>query len=310
MLRYLLDTDQRLCYDKDGWPITCEKSGQDASHHSKHLSQPQPRFQVTGRVVKDNVTDTTWHKDANPAQFPLTWEEAIAFVADMRRRRRHGLGDWQLPSRRHLFSLISHQNINPVLPCNHPFDGVFPGYYWTADSCFRLPDQAWYVHLGGGRVHRGMKHGSYMVWPISLGSQHSADPCIKNTSPFIADGNCVLDRRTGLTWSKNANPADRPLTWQQALSMVTALNRDHFGGYRNWRMPNIRELESLVDLCTHSPALPDGHPFIHVQAAYWSSTTSVYEPCYAWSLYSQDGIVGVGFKPGDDYFFLWPVRSG
>ena len=73
-------------------------------------------------------------------------------------------------------------------------------------------------------------------------------------------------------------------------------------------MPNIRELESLVDLQADSPALPEGHPFTNVRDVYWSSTTSVYEARYAWALYSRDGMVGVGFKP-DTGFHLWPVRG-
>lgn len=79
-------------------------------------------------------------------------------------------------------------------------------------------------------------------------------------------------------------------------------------GHLDWRMPNIRELESLVDLCADSPALAPDHPFGNVREVYWSSTTSVYEPRYAWALYTRDGMVGVGFKP-DAVFHLWPVRG-
>ena len=91
--------------------------------------------------------------------------------------------------------------------------------------------------------------------------------------------------------------------------LVDVLNRGKLGGCHDWRLPNIRELESFIDLGYHSPALPTGHPFVNVQDAYWSSTTSVYEPRYAWTLYCRDGIVGVGFKPHED-FYVWPVSNG
>lgn len=119
----------------------------------------------------------------------------------------------------------------------------------------------------------------------------------------------VKDEFTGAIWSRDANPAGRRLTWQEALSAVQAFNSNNHGGFSDWRLPTIRELESLVDLGSHSPALPTDHPFINVQDGYWPSTTSVYEPRYAWTLYSRDGIVGVGFKPGAD-FYAWPVRNG
>ena len=265
------------------------------------------RFQVMDHVVRDEFTGAIWSRDANPAEFPLTWQEALQFVADLRARRVHGYGDWQLPSRRLLFSLISHQSINPALPEKHPFENVFTGYYWTCEPCRRLPDQAWYVHLGGGRIHRGMKHGSYMVWPVSPDTANTAVTARVDNSRFRVDDACVHDFDTGLVWSRNANPAGRRLTWQEALSAVHTFNSNKPGGFRDWRLPAIRELESLVDLGSHSPALPIGHPFVNVQDGYWSSTTSVYEPRYAWTLYSRDGIVGVGFKPRDD-FYAWPVR--
>jgi hypothetical protein len=306
---YLLQTDQVDCYGQDGHRISCDGAGQDASFEKKYRFPSAQRFKILDRVVKDTLTGAVWSKHANPAEFPLTWDEALTFVADLRASRRHGYDDWQLPPRRLLFALLSHQHTNPALPHEHPFDDVFPGYYWCRESCRRLETQAWYVHLGGGRVHRGMKHGSYMVWPVSPGAVATAEETAAEKERFILRAGCVHDSRTGLTWSRNADPAGGVLTWQRALSLVGMLNRTAWEGSDDWRMPNIRELESLICLASHSPALPQGHPFIDVRSAYWSSTTSVYEARYAWALYAQDGIVGVAYKPGAD-FHLWPVRGG
>ncbi|NIO68243.1 MAG: DUF1566 domain-containing protein, partial [Anaerolineae bacterium] len=42
----------------------------------------------------------------------------------------------------------------------------------------------------------------------------------------------------------------------------------------DWRLPNVRELQSLIDYGRQTPALPSGHPFTGVQSSlYWSSTT-------------------------------------
>jgi hypothetical protein len=73
-------------------------------------------------------------------------------------------------------------------------------------------------------------------------------------------------------------------TWEEALKAVTNLNRQQ-GRTFSWRMPNINELESLVDCGAHSPSLPHGHPFRNVREGYWSSTTSMFEPDWAWALY-------------------------
>lgn len=78
---------------------------------------------------------------------------------------------------------------------------------------------------------------------------------------------------------------------------MAQFNRERHHGIKNWRLPNIRELESLVDLDRHSPALAADHLFKHIADGYWSATTSVYEKRYAWVLYPRDGAVGVGYKP-------------
>jgi hypothetical protein len=75
-----------------------------------------------------------------------------------------------------------------------------------------------------------------------------------------------------------------------------------------WRLPTINELEALVDCATHSPALPSGHPFVDVQDIYWSSTTSLFEPDWAWALYLEKGATGVGQKWFAE-FSVWAVAS-
>ena len=106
--------------------------------------------------------------------------------------------------------------------------------------------------------------------------------------------NGVLDHLTGLLWRRSANLTAQTVVWREALAAVAVLNREDAG--MNWRLPTINELESLVDCATHSPALPSGHPFTGVQDIYWSSSTSLFEPDWAWALYLEKGATGVGQK--------------
>jgi hypothetical protein len=76
------------------------------------------------------------------------------------------------------------------------------------------------------------------------------------------------------------------------MAAVEGLNQKANG--TRWRLPNINELESLVDCGRHNPALPSGHPFTDVREGYWSSTTSRFEPDWAWALYLKKGAIGVG----------------
>ena len=79
----------------------------------------------------------------------------------------------------------------------------------------------------------------------------------------------------------------------------------------DWRLPNVREMQSLIDYGQDSPALPAGHPFTGVSAsqAYWSSTVFARVPSNGvWYVHVQDGNVLPGFR-GDPYY-VWPVRGG
>jgi hypothetical protein len=299
-----LTTDQQTCFDARGEVDPCTSSGQEAGRNGSAHAAVR-RFERREGTVRDTATGLLWSRNANPFDFPYTWWEAFDLVDEMNRSRAHGRADWRLPSRRELFSIISHQFINPALPQGHPFHDVFHGYYWTATACARLPDQAWYIHLGGARVYRGMQKGAYLVWPVAGRVNNPAPPIPR----FRARGRMLEDRWTGLRWTSTAHTGAARLIWEDALAAPAILNQKQHGGCSDWRLPNIRELESLVDLDRHSPALAADHPFQEVQDGYWSSTTSVYEPRYAWVLYMQDGAVGVGFKP-EATFSAWAVAGG
>lgn len=297
------------------------------------------RFEASEYTVTDRKTGLMWVKNAGISEFPLTWKEAFEFTEDLNRDAHGGFTDWRLPNRRELFSLVSHENINPTLDSGHSFVNVFQGYYWTASTCARVPAQAWYVHFGGGKVYRGMKYASNMVWPVRepspgrvqipfSGQAHCFDengdaaPCEKHplqhgalssgipwpAPRFEVANGYILDRLTGLTWTRKACSDARFLTWKDAHEVIAGMNQRHAYGFSDWRVPAIRELESLADLGRHSPALPGGHPFSEVSDFYWSGTTSMYEQRYAWAFYTKDGAVGVGFK-GNPEFSLWPVRG-
>ncbi|RJQ56391.1 MAG: DUF1566 domain-containing protein [Desulfobacteraceae bacterium] len=125
---------------------------------------------------------------------------------------------------------------------------------------------------------------------------------------FIEQGELVADTHTGLVWTRNASLGDLPMTWKEALTFVCDLNCKKLHGFGDWKLPNRRELFSLVSHETVNPSLPAGHPFADVRESYWSATISRYDVRYAWVLYLQDGAVGVGYMPLSE-FYLWPVRA-
>ena len=139
--------------------------------------------------------------------------------------------------------------------------------------------------MGGARVYRGMKHGSYMVWPVA-GIGFEADPI---TTRFVKTTHSFFDRITRRTWLNDKRLDNASLTWQEALDRIKTINYEKVAGYCDWRLPNIRELESLIDVNSHTPAISSGCPLHRIQEGYWSGTNSLYETRYAWVLFTQDG---------------------
>ena len=310
-----LQTGQTSCHDVSGHPVPCAGSGQDAAF-ARGVPWPSPRFRVDGETVLDLLTGLAWTRDANPAEFPLDWREALDFVSRMNREQAHGFDDWRLPNRRELRSLISHQTRNPALPEGHPFNNVFLGWYWTSTTAAINPAFAWYVHMEGGRTFYGAKERYYLVWPVrGEGNGMLPDTRQVDDSPYgrswpeprfeenAADD--IVDRLTGLCWRRSVDLVGEPVLWEEALAAVRELNAT---GAEPWRLPNINALESLVDMSRHDPALPAGHPFTDCREVCWSSTTSMFEPDWAWALYLNKGAVGVGRK---DYarFHVWAVSD-
>ena len=128
------------------------------------------------------------------------------------------------------------------------------------------------------------------------------------------DDGTVTDNLTGLIWMKNAS-CWLSVGWSSALSKVADLNGGsvtcggYSGVYTDWRLPDRRELFSLVDYEQHNPALPAGHLFSGVQSSnYWSSTTNANNTTNAWLVYLDYGSVYSSGK--SDGHYVWPVRGG
>lgn len=128
----------------------------------------------------------------------------------------------------------------------------------------------------------------------------------------------VTDNLTGLIWLKDANCSDLrfppPQEWYYALWIARELASGACGltdgsNAGDWRLPNVKELQSLIDFGNYNPALPSGHPFINVQSDnYWSSTSYTYFEADMWYVSLNTGYVG---KIQYIHFnYVWPVRGG
>lgn len=123
----------------------------------------------------------------------------------------------------------------------------------------------------------------------------------------LLDDSLAVDRLTSLVWPRTASLGDFPMSWTEALEAVSRMNDENAFGHADWRLPNRRELSSLVSYSHHRPALPEGHPFTVSQTWYWTSTTAVIAPDCAWRVHLEGGRMFYGDKNRDS--MVWPVRG-
>lgn len=136
------------------------------------------------------------------------------------------------------------------------------------------------------------------------------------SSRFTVNGNgTATDKQTGLMWKQCLegrsgescySGAPVNLGWDEALQVPAALNASGgFAGYTDWRLPNIKELLSIVERQCYDPALnlmvfPNEQQIRNV----WSGSPYVDPSIDAWYV----GFGGGGSNFGSNRVNDWSVR--
>ena len=334
-------TGQKKCYDTSGTEIYCTGTGQDGEIQSG-VAWPDPRFTDNGdETVTDNLTGLVWTKNGNVPGATKTWQEALDYVAGMNAGiyPNYGYTDWRLPNVNELRSLNNAGESNTAAWLNTQyFTNVQASGYWSSTTYAGYTDYAWRVHMNTGYVGNYSKSSSYYVWPVRSGQCGLFDNSViclpqtgQTTSYYSGDDGdlekgvawpdlrftdngdeTVTDNLTGLMWTKDANLPGGTKTWQNALDYVKGMNNGTYNNFRytDWRLPNVNELESLVNGAKSNTATwLNTQGFTNVQANYyWSSTTLAGYPDFAWIVSMWDGYVFYNYKSVN--FYVWPVRGG
>jgi hypothetical protein len=226
-------------------------------------------------TITDNVTGLMWQKtpdtDGNgniDADDKLTYDQAVARAGTF---SLGGYTDWRLPTIKELYSLID-------------FNGKDPSGYEGTDTSGLAPfmDTA-YFDFGYGDTSAGERiidaqyasitryvsttmnnadtmfgvnfaDGRIKGYPTTLKTFYVI--CVRGNTDyggnsFVDNGDgTITDSATGLMWSQNDSGTG--LNWEAALAWVQTQNAASFLGYNDWRLPNAKELQSIVDY-TRSP---------------------------------------------------------
>jgi len=344
-------TGQKRCYDSVNAEIACDGSAQDGETQSGG-AWPEPRFNDNGNgTVTDNLTGLVWLRNANC--FGLqSWTSALTSVKNLSDGT-CGLtdgskaGEWRLPAINELESLVDLQNANPPLPGGHPFTSVQVADYWSSTTCACETAYSWYVYMRDGYVGKHQEKATeqylwavrsatapaavvQLPWSgqsscfdtygavihcIATGQDGELRPGINWPSPRFSDNGdgTQTDNLTGLIWSKDSNPAGTFMVWPAALDYIADLNGRKWLGYGDWRLPNRKEMMSLINREQANGALwlaSQGFSNVTVDHCCWSSNTLPVSIGYAWYVDLHHGNVSCWDKDAGFYFCAWPVRGG
>jgi hypothetical protein len=241
-------------------------------------------------TITDNVTGLMWVKARGSL---ISWSDAVSGAST---NTTAGYSDWRMPSIKESYSLIQFSGVNG------PNNTIITGYTPYIDTSY-----FGFTYGPGGSTAIGMriidcqdwsanKYVSTVMWNQSaIFGVNFADGRIKGYNQYIpfsgADnkkyvryvrGNAsygknnfkdnadktITDQATGLMWSKDDSKIG--LDWAEALAWVQVQNAANYLGYNDWRLPDSKELQSIVDY-TRSPSTTNS-PAIDVN---YFNTTSI-----------------------------------
>jgi hypothetical protein len=298
----VVDTGQVKCYDNFE-EIVCPRPGEAFYGQDAQYQGIQPSYQDNGDgTVTDLNTGLMWQKTPGDK---VTYAEAVAGADDFDLA---GYDDWRLPTIKELYSLILFSGTDPAPESVEPatpfidtdyFDfeygdisageRIIDAQYWSCTeyvgTTMNGAATVFGVNFADGRIKGYPRDTGPQGQPMKEFVRYVRGDLKYGVNNFVDNGNgTVTDNATGLMWSKD--DSGQGMDWEDALAWVQQKNEENYLGYNDWRLPNAKELQSIVDY-TRSPQTTNSaaiDPVFKVTSIidergemnypfYWTSTT-------------------------------------
>ena len=295
-----------------------------ASNSGIHSSKPWycVRDNVTGLIWEVKTTDTTlsnkdnlftWYESAGGATFSGTEssQDTVDLIAQAKAENSAnglcGQANWRLPTVQEIESLASYNSVPAIDKDYFPNtqgsdDGVVDDnkWYWTAElDSDSSNSNVWAYNAYAGSTESAVSSSAYYVRLVSSSDAVGAWFSDYSNSRYTDNGDgTISDQRTDLMWMKctygqtyssgsctgTATSGD----WQAAFAAADASNAANSNagtyGHTDWRLPNKKELSSIVDL-GNTPSTVNQTIFPSTQAAaYWTATPSAADDSKAFTI--------------------------
>ena len=248
----LPDTGQDTCY---GWTgiIECPQENEDFyGQDANYTINPPQLIDNSNSTITDLLTGLTWEKKGRDNEtLSYSYTQAVDYCQDL------SLGnqsEWRMPTRKEFSTIMNFGRVSPALDKDFfPYytTGTEPEmYYWTSSEYCGDNNKVWKILLAFGLINKGAKSGGPSKVMCVTGSMESSNMYRANKNGTITDlvTGLMWEKKTGDNGSRDKN---NTYTWKDALNYCENLS---LGNYSDWRIPNPKELERIVNLQQNNPA--------------------------------------------------------
>lgn len=303
----MVATGQTTLYNADGDVVSGLASGdafygQDASY----LKGSVMSYEDNGdKTVTDLNTGLMWQQVPSSSDF--TWQEAVDYCNSL---ELGGYTDWRMPSCKELYSISNFATGWPYLNTT---------YFTLASGQVTKDEQYWasdyYVGVtveGGSKAAFGVNH---VTGHIKAYAAESSGPvggkyvrAVRGSdygiNDFTVNGDgTITDNSTGLMWLQSDDGVTRD--WENALTYAESST---YAGHSDWRLPNVKELQGIVDY-NYSPSATDASKVGPAINPIFSCTPIINEAGNDDYGYYWTG-TSASFTTGQPYYYAWYVAFG
>jgi len=300
----IVDTEQTYCYN-NSLQIVCPASGAAFFGQDAQFVGNAPSYNDNSDgTITDRVTGLMWQKTPGSK---VTFANALAGAKGL---NLGGYTDWRVPTIKELYSLINFDGTDPNTMSTDtsgltPFlntqyfdfqygnpsagERIIDAQYWSSTEYVSTTMNGFAttfgVNFADGRI-KGYGRNSPRGEMTQYVRYVRGNPNY-GVNNFVANNDgTITDNATGLMWSQADSQIG--MNWQAALAWVQTKNAENYLGHTDWRLPNAKELHSIVDYqrspdTTNSAAID---PLFNVTAVtnelgktdypfYWTSTTHI-----------------------------------